>query len=326
MVVALVIAGCAGDDDDTATSGDADQSRLADTATSGDADQSISPIAAAFGYDMDQDPVEAQAEFDEQQRQVQALIVDCMAEQGFEYEPVDYGAASAVDPSYTDLDDEERARTIGYGFTQWVDEDPDDGGFVDPNNERIEAMDDATRDAYYAALYGDWPEPTFDEDGEEVFDRTVEPGGCQNEAWQAVNGGQDDVFRELEDDFNDLWERIEADPRLVEAEAAWSACMAERGFEFSAMNEIFDHLNQRMEEEVWNIEVEVDDEGMPTGPTYDEEGLEEVRAEEIAIATADYECAQETDRTEVQQEVQVEFEEAFIEEHREVFDRAAQDS
>ncbi len=47
-----------------------------------------------------------------------------------------------------------------------------------------------------------------------------------------------------------------------------------------------------------------------------------MREEEIAIATADYECNQEVDLDQIRQDVQVELEEAFIEEHREVFDRA----
>lgn len=312
LTAALFIAGCGGGGDDVAV----------------EEGQYRSPIGEFFGYDPNQDPEEAQAEFAEQQRQVEALVVDCMAAQGFEYEPVSQDQMVFEDP-YADLSPEERAETIGYGFTQWIDEDPMQGEeFHDPNQERVEQMDPAEREAYYAALHGDFPEPTLDEEGEPVFDETFQPSGCHNEAWEEINGGQDVIYRELDEEFNELYERIEADPRLTEATQAWSACMAEAGFTFTSMDEIYEHLNKRMEEDVYldfdegSFAVEGDATEGPQGPSYDEEGLEAVREEEIAIATADYACNQENDLEQLRQEVQVELEEAFIEEHREVFDRA----
>lgn len=311
---ALLATGCGGGGDDA-------QSDDGETAYR-------SPIAEYFGYDADQDPEEAEAGFAEDQRQVEALVVDCMAAQGFEYEPVDQGGAVFTDP-HADLTAEERARTIGYGFTQWIDEEPPGSEFVDPNAERVEQMEPAEQEAYYAALYGEAPEPSFDEDGEEIFPETYEPTGCQGEAWSEVNGGEEDIFRDLQEEFDELYQRMEADPRLASATDGWATCMADAGYTFTTPDEIFDHLNQRMEEEVYGaaegqpLEPELDEDGNPIGPPpHDEEGLARVREEEIAIATADYECNQEVDLDQIRQDVQVELEEAFIEEHREVFDRA----
>lgn len=286
-----------------------------------------SPIAEFFGYDADQDPDEAQAEWEAQQVQVEALVVDCMAAQGFQYDPVDQSSMMVFEDEFVDLTPLERAQEIGYGITQYVDEEPTAMAteFQDPNQQRIEAMDPAEQEAYYAALYGDYPEPTFDEDGEEIYDETFIPTGCQNEAYESTGPGDQVVYRELSEEFNDLYEDVEADARVAAATTAWSTCLAEAGFTYASMEEIFTHLDGRMNEEVYRTDVQYDEEGNPDGPTYDEAALADVRAEEIDIAVADTTCQEDTDLHAIRQEVQIEYEEAFIAEHQAVFDAAAAD-
>lgn len=310
---ALLLSGCAGAEESAADA------------------EIRSPIAEAMGFDLDQDPAQAEAEFVEQQREVEALVVDCMAAQGFEYEPIDHGAQVFSADPYADLTPQERAAQIGYGYTLYVDEQPQDAEmFEDPNQQRVEAMAPAEQEAYYAVLYGAASEQTFDAEGEPVVEATYTPTGCQNEAYEEVNGGQDAVYRELEEEFQALYEQVEADPRLAEAEARWATCLAAAGFTYASAEDIFVYLEQRMNDDVYlmdgnavEVEPALDGEDVPIGPGYDEEALEEVRAEEIAIATADTACQDESGLEEVRQTVQVEYEEAFIAENQAVFDRAA---
>lgn len=88
--------------------------------------------------------------------QMEESIAACMAEQGFDYTPVDW-SPTEVDLS-AGLDMQagtlEFAEQFGYGITT----DPFASGLedvVDPNEAYVAAMSDAERDAYFAALYGE---------------------------------------------------------------------------------------------------------------------------------------------------------------------------
>lgn len=90
------------------------------------------------------------------ERQVQDLIVTCMAAEGFEYRPF-------VPPTMTDAGmsgpqwgTKEFAAKYGYGVTggPWSMAAPTTDQPVDPNQAILDAMSDSEREAYFEALYG----------------------------------------------------------------------------------------------------------------------------------------------------------------------------
>lgn len=298
-------------------------------------------LNAFFGFDPN-DPDASQEQFRRWQMSQQELIAVCMANQGFEYVP-------AVAPDNVDvlaLDEEQYAREQGFGIStryNTVEEDATEQ-WVDPNRAIVAAMSDSEEAAYYTALYG---EETGLEAGAEESDATFWGGGCQGEAAQEVFGQADEIFRELDPLLSDLQERVEADPRLADADRRWTACMSDRGYEYDDANDVFatavPDLRERYQEIVgqsdpfadWteeqveefyanNTPQEIQDYfdqfAEQSRQEVDEEAVAALQEEEIALAVANYECGEE--RRTIEQEVTSELEKDFIRENRDALLRA----
>lgn len=283
----------------------------------------------------------------QREREMQEEIAQCMAEQGFEYKPViweeEFGFAGLGDEE--DLTEEEWKLKYGYGvfammledMQRWEEEGPPEEDFVDPNMEYMESLSESEREAYEKALWGDWeghaPEPQFDEEGNEIW---VEPdwseiGGCQNTVQQEYFGGEEEAWQELDKELQPAWEELDqwinTDARVVELNQAWSACMAEKGYDFENEEAIHEHLFG-LEEGLWSqaepppdwepTEEELEDMGA-FGPGVDEADVQALADEELAIASADVECA--GNMHEEIDEISREYESEFIEKHRDLLER-----
>lgn len=179
---------------------------------------------------------------DLQQRlaEMEDQIAACMAEEGFEYTPVDYsgveidlGSALELEPGSAEF-----AEQYGYGITT----DPftsGDAEVTDPNEDYVAAMSDAERDAYLTALYGvtytgAGPAGTAGAtDAEALEDYDWEQAGCTGRAQHDViaSGIQDEAFSALQDDMLQMLADADADPRLAQVSTDWSACMLDAGFD-----------------------------------------------------------------------------------------------
>lgn len=317
LVLLLVLPACRGSEPT------GDQSAAAGETEAG-------PIAEFFGYDEEVD----EEQFAEDERRVQELLVACMAEQGFEYLPVEY-PEPVEDPAYVaqqEMSPEEYASEYGYGITT-VDYEmtPEEENWVDPNQAIVEAMDDAERTAYETALYGEMPEVVPGE--EESVEYEGFGGGCQGEASEEVYGGGAEaaaINEELGPKWEELYERIEADPRIVEGNQGWAECMAAAGHDFAtqeeAQNSIWDQQNALYEEaypeDLATAEPAEGEEGEYVEPEIDEAALAELRETEIAVAVADQRCSAEHLPPELRQEVTNEYEQAFLDENRELLEQA----
>lgn len=335
MIGAAVVLGACGSSGSTDVAADGEGDITAE-------DFANTPLAELMGWN---DALEDQ-DWQAQQREVEALIVECMAAEGFEYTPETFETTDFEDP-YAAIEEEWGSRAFaekwGYGiattfelqqgeFAADTAESISEGEWVDPT----EGMSDGERDAYYAALYGDYDEvdSSLTEEEQEAAWENYEPSGCQNEAADQVNGNDLLSDPEFEDLMQDLYERLEADPRVVQAEGEWSQCMAGKGYSFGDQSETFDAVTERMDE-VWSsmsdpFESLTDEDFQNMSedelraletqtPEYDEELLAEVVAYEIDLAVADYDCGADAQR--IFYEVQVELEQQFIDENREVIDR-----
>ncbi len=360
IVLLLLIAACGG--------GGAADPETTETVEAEESSSEGETMADFFGYGTE-DPEAQEAEFREQESRIQEAIRQCMAEAGFEYQPT-----LPPDGSFMvgeEWDEEEYVRTQGFGITTWYgNEEVTDTTmageeWVDPNQEMLEAMSESEATAWQEALYGTPEEQEAasetvvdPETGEEYMEMTGYGPGCYGEAQEAEYGSMEDsnaLWEELQPQMDAMYQQVQADPRIVELDQEWSACMAERGFEYESMTKmqesIYTDLQTRFDEivgsnggfadpfEGWTQE-EIDaffEEKTPeeidafyaasqeeAEQSVDMEALAALQQEEIDLAVADFECR--GDYWEVYQEVSEEYEAEFIAENRAILEeiRAAE--
>lgn len=244
------------------------------------------PGTQAFGL--------TEAEFTAYVEEVEGLIADCMAEAGFEYVPVDVTAVLEVgvwmraDPNMTR---EEYKSQWGYGISTREDNPPREIGLGQQNIQIYESLPESEKIAYDRTLFGDDSDETFalaldDEDFSGI-------GGCTEEAVLAV-------FPEemMSSSFiNPKDVLIESDPRVIAADEAWMECMSEQGYEYEDQDEIIEEYEER-------YDALTDGEDPEDLSGEDVAALEELQAEEIAVALRDLECQGPLD--EVIREVEIE--------------------
>jgi hypothetical protein len=364
---AILLAACGGaggpagdpvDDTTGTTDGGASDDTAAPT-PSGDGGETM---AEFFGWEQD-DPEAAQAEYRDQESRIQESIRRCMAEQGFEYQPV-------LPPEdsfqvWDETDEEERVRTQGFGITTWYGNEEEFGGgpgeeWIDPNQEAVEAMSEGEQQAWYDALYGTQEEQEEDmqsevdsETGETIYYSEGYGAGCQGEAYEAEYGNVEDtesLWEEIQPAMDAMYQQVEADPRVVEANEAWAACMADAGYEVATRNDMWesvysdfqarfdaivgpnggyvdpfdgwteDEINAFFEEKT---QEEIDaffEEAESTRRTdIDDEALAALQQEEIDMAVADWECA--ADMNDLYTEVSAEYEADFVAANRAVLEQ-----
>ncbi|MCV2395422.1 hypothetical protein OEB99_13985 [Actinotalea sp. M2MS4P-6] len=269
--------------------------------------------------------------------QVEELVAQCMAEQGFEYTPVDQ--SQGISYSSDDLDVEwgtlEFAEQYGYAITTdpWgtmTEESPEEAQeWVDPNEDYVAAMSETEQQAYYTALYGDQSQYEEVEDGEEI-EYNWEDNGCQGAAQHEVYEGGDavdsDQFQALWDDMDAMWQAVQDDPRMAEAVAGWASCMADAGYPGMAsfddpQNQISDQVNALWDDAYADLDPETATEDDWAAVEDQVQGEQAALTDtEIAMATADYTCRDDADVTSLQTEVQNEYEQEFVDSHRDALE------
>lgn len=327
-----------------------------DGASDGGSGESLSDFFG--GPEMD-DPEAAEAHWREQETQAQEAIAACMAKQGFEYVPVQQPEGSYT--VYDEADREEEVRTMGFHITTWYgneDEMPMDEAteWHDPNQDYVEGLSEGEREAYYEALHGD-PEEHMTtevdpETGEEIMVGSGFGGGCEGETREEQMGdpeAQDKLWEELQPAFEEMHQRVQADPRIVEANGEYSACMADRGYDIASRDELWESVHedfqQRFDEivgpnggyadpfEGWaedeidaffeekseeEIEAFFAEAEQQSKADIDEEALEALQQEEIDMAVADFECGK--DMEDLHMEVSQKYEKDLIAEHRDTLE------
>lgn len=331
-VLALALSGCGG-----GTSSSADDLTWED-----------SPLQVAlgglFGDDMSQEQLEQEEA--ERSRQVEESVATCMAEQGFEYIPVDNSGSVTYYAEDDDWGTEEWTQQYGYGITTdpWEDEEdagpePVDEEWSDPNDDYVMAMSPAEQDAYYEALYGadavssdeDWVE----DDGEWIDEEMPEEeydwqdGGCSGKAFHDIyeedeytRMAEDPAFTELFAAVETLYEQSERDPRVTEIRAEWAECMADAGMTgmtspdeaHLSISEEFDRLYEEADAQIdWDsIDWEALGDTDPVRELMDQAGLDALREREITTAVADLDCQESRNIESRVLEIQFEAEEEFV--------------
>lgn len=261
-----------------------------------------SPLSAFLGGDVEFD----EDEYEATEREVQESIAACMADEGFEYVPVDVNAAYAEEDLEAQ-DTEEWVAQHGYGIAT-ADEPAGEEPTEDPNADYVEALSPGEQQAYYDTLYGPMPsEDELADDGSYAYD--WQDAGCQGAADHEVRGdvlapgSEHDALLEA---MGELYERVAESPDMVDLDAEWSACMADAG-----------HTDLEDPNAAW--ERAMDDANALWGEDGSEpsdEATAAVREAEIELALADLRCREELDYDDGMLTVQFALEEQFIEDHR----------
>lgn len=240
---------------------------------------------------------------------MQETIASCMAESGFEYIP--YVAPTRVSAPVTDAGTRDWVARRGYDLSGGVAEGPGletlasadsstASAPVDPNVALYAALSPGTRDAYDLALSG----PGFTEEdltGETAREWTRADGCILWSSTQDVDQGTAYL-----DDYTDLMDRItiaersvDSHPRMAELTISWAHCMADAGHIYSSPTQAFEAVYAAIRDD----------------PGLDGRALvtsEEVRAFEIAVALADFDCKEELGWDDVRNGVVDEVEGQFL--------------
>ncbi|MBF0687071.1 MAG: hypothetical protein IR158_04790 [Cellulomonas sp.] len=303
-VVALVLAGCSGD------------------GTSSTSDEETGPMSAFFekvGGSFDEGDAE------KQQREHGELVAACMAEQGFEYTaPEPMGMTESED--MPEWNSKEYAEQFGYGATTSQDMN---GGeeWVDPNADYLATMSEGEQTAFYEALYGVQPEVDPEADPEE-YEYNWEEGGCEGKASHEVyEQGQiwdDPALQDFRDEMTNSWDSLADEPVLQEAQAKWSACMTEAGFDFASPQEAQDSIYDQMNV-IWEASVPEDPEAEvdPEAFELDETAMAELKKEELAVAAADYTCKESSGYVKAEKAAYLAVEERLWEKYGDQLEAAA---
>lgn len=221
-----------------------------------------------------------EAEFVDHVERTQALIAGCMGRAGFEYVPVDVATVERAQASVRQepgLSRREYKERWGLSVTTRFD-DPVRTIGLGPNAAVIEALPAADRVAYELTLFGEALDSDFAFTlDEEDFSAT---GGCTREAVAQVFT-PDQLLGTYVNPKDVL---VAEDPRVIEAQEDWTACMREHGYDYTDdQDAIIEDYEQRLE-----VLLEGDDPATLTGERL--AALHELQAQEIAVSLADLDC------------------------------------
>lgn len=328
-VAALLASACGGgtsssDSADVAPATDSDAGTQVDTTSSGDTSSgsSDSPIGDLLGIPFTDDDAMEQY-FSDLSRRAEVKIAECMLAQGFEYQVVDFGNLGAIS-SATDFESREFVEAYGFGIASNPFEESFEAfdTFVDPNQEYIMALSDGEREAYQTALSGGLPD--FGSDDIQSF----QPSGCQGGAYDELfSFGR--VFEQFGDEFEEIEEAFNADPRIIEATSGWSSCMTEAGYRFTDVESAQADIERRYEAIVRDPDAFAEDGAPPIAGGSDDENItvfgpqtlnpefqarvDDLAVEERAIALASWDC--NGPLRAIEGDIQVEYERRFVEEN-----------
>ncbi|AXH34265.1 hypothetical protein DVJ78_01445 [Humibacter sp. BT305] len=255
---------------------------------------------------------------EDEQRETNAEIEEvtarCMTELGFEYQPsADSGGFIVADAGQLDPTSPEFMRTYGYGVSTNPWGDP--GEYEDPNQEYRDSLSDSQLDAYQDALYGD----PVDVDGSDTggtWDWTK--SGCSGRAFHEVlgddSGFDDPEVTAVAQAQSTIQTEAAESPAVKETLATWADCMGSAGYDVKTKDEPRAAIQREMDA-LW-AELPDGSTEDPASIAPDPTKLSDLQAKEVATATADADCSEQSGYdTALAEEVQ-QREAAYVAEHR----------
>lgn len=254
------------------------------------------------------------------------IVSACMAEQGFEYHVDELaGAGGIVFPK--EYGTVAFAEQYGYGESialpgqdvprLWAAVPISEGRAW--NYAYRDSLSPEAQVAYDVALDGDWGELSPNGPPEGPYDPAR--AGCNGRA-VAETSSEGWVgpaeFGDVKRAVNEVWTRVEEDPRVVEALGRWSTCMADAGYPGLETTWDAEGLVATVIFAQWQDEW-IDAAGTRLGVTdYDvvrqqiPDGLAELRQREIDLAVSDARCREDSGYLATRHAVQVEVEKEVV--------------
>ena len=257
------------------------------------------------------------------QKEQEELIATCMADEGFDYVPVDYSQYSGMtSDDGEEYGTEKWVAENGYGMSQspeqLAEQQEQNEAYVDPNQDYVMTLSESEQGAYWEVLYG--VQPTEEDMGEDgSYEYNWETSGCQGFASHEINGDQpsQDDHAALYDAMSAMYEEAQSSPALVALDAKWATCMADAGYATFLKK-------ADAQESISNDQNAIYEKATETGP--DEQALADLREKELGVAMADFTCAEDLDYTDASMKVQFDLEEQFIIDHKAELDALIADS
>jgi hypothetical protein len=211
------------------------------------------------------------------------LIAKCMADAGFQYVALDFVTVKQAmdsDQSAPGLSDEDYVAQYGLGITTQFDKPLVVFGAGPQSTTYLAGLAEPDQVAYRRALWGEnieWNHARALE--EEDFSPT---GGCTRSA-------ADQVYKPAELTaayINPADILVDQDPRMIDALAAWSDCMAAEGFDYANPDQVDSDLHERLD-----AIVQGQDPTTLSGPDLD--ALHELQGYELAVSALLTSCEEE---------------------------------
>jgi len=269
-----------------------------------------SPLGEFFGADLGfglgGSSEDAIAKIIEQQKEAEESIAVCMKAEGFEYTPnTDTSMFEGFDLDYGS---KEYTEKYGLGIsTQAFSQEQvgpdlignefnfDQTDFKaqqenDPNFKYAKSLSESEREAYEKALYGDYSAQDsafeeidfeslteeeaqkLDEEMQDVFEDS-EDQGCQSASNKAFGFETYDLLdKEFGDELENLYEKVEEDPRIKDKEKEILECATKKGLEFSGSKSggIEEEIYKKFSKQVESIQSEIYKSGPESEGFFDE--------------------------------------------------------
>ncbi|WP_218682624.1 hypothetical protein [Microbacterium sp. BF1] len=296
-------------------------------------------LSAAWGGDLSQE--EQQKKMEKEQAQVEELVAQCMADEGFEYTPNASNGTVISDGGEWEPEKREWVEKYGYGyvnspFAEQVEENPSEEENSDPNADYVSSLSESEQTAFYETLYG--PSPAEDEMAEDgSYEYSWEDAGCQGWAQHEVQGDditQAEEFSALRTKMEELTTASQESPELVDLNAEWASCMADKGEpgftkQAEAAESIMEEQNKIYETAYGDGSEPVDTEAADFEDPSKSPEMKALGERELKLALIDLDCREKTSFATKSLEIQFALEEKFIAENKtelEAFKAAAEQS
>lgn len=282
------------------------------------------PAAGQEGFPTGGSEAEQQAFTEQQLRQTEDLVAQCMAKVGFEYTPDTMRVVTVIGEGDELWKPDERnwVAQYGYGLIQSPGqhlEPPPSQTATDPNATYLASLSDAEREAYNDALFGTGTPPT----GDEEYEYRWQDSGCRGWAEHEMDARsfwRSAEFQQLIDAIDRFQQTWPLDPRIADIDADWVVCMDAAGHGgFSKQSDGEESIQTLIDSYYQNESADVSSEDVGTlaDPAY-----AEIADAEVSLALVDLTCRESTHYAQRRLEVQYALEEQFIADHKAELDAA----
>jgi hypothetical protein len=233
-------------------------------------------------------------DLDAQNRATQDLVTRCMKEQGFSYVPDDVaGISVTISDDEPEWGSREFAEQYGYGAITSP-ALPDAEEFVDPNADYLAGLSESERAAWELALYGAPIDP-----GVASFDYDWSTAGCFGRAIHQTDedsgsAAGDPEFAGLVEQMQGLSTKAAESDAVLAAEREWSDCLASAGHPgFEHKGDPLSRISADYAEITRPTDAPDQSDGSTAGGSDPDPALlKDLTEREIALAVADFDCAE----------------------------------